>query len=133
MTRNLQPAQGTTAILFVGAVSATALCFPDSLNMGVPHLTSFTHLSCLSVWFGIQFWITFVAGEVKFPFDSLPSIVKSLLLIFPPCIDLYSIKASPRALYHVVHEVVCESKLFSFDVQFSDTSHRVMERELWIL
>ena len=62
LTRRLQPAQGTTAILFVGTISALALLLPDDSRPS--HFASFIHLSSISTWFGIQFWVTFVAGKV---------------------------------------------------------------------
>jgi len=63
LTRRLQPAQGTTAILFVGTISALAFLLPD--NSKSAHFASFVHLSSISTWFGIQFWVTFVAGLTK--------------------------------------------------------------------
>ena len=62
LSRKLQPAQGTTAVVCVGAISAIAILYPDEVGNKIPHLTSFIHLASISAWFGIHFWVTFVAG-----------------------------------------------------------------------
>eukprot|EP00794_Sanderia_malayensis_P011904 gene11904-13138_t len=65
VSRNLQPAQGATAVACVAGISAAAMLFPDKINTGIPHLASFIHLVSTSTWFGIHFWVTFVAGLTK--------------------------------------------------------------------
>ena len=62
LSRKLQPAQGTTAVVCMGAISAIAILYPDEVGNRIPHLTSFIHLASISTWFGIHFWVTFVAG-----------------------------------------------------------------------
>lgn len=82
-SRNLQPAQGTTAIASLSAVSAIALLYPDTFAK--PHLVSFVHVISISTWFGAHFWVTFIAGLTKMKLlpRHLFGLVQSKL--FPKC------------------------------------------------
>lgn len=60
----LVPYQKGTAVAFGLSIVAAAHLLPSNTESSKSSLINLTHVGCFAVWFGTQFWVTFVAGII---------------------------------------------------------------------